>query len=203
LFRIKRAQRAVQSVWAPLNTYLKAQTRFGKELLPQKYKDLIAVAFLRNNVAFLIDNLLYYLQVDVLEVQFRELDLKLSQCTTFEGVTKFHEEYLTSILTQTFQHVKTVMRALDDIFCYIFKLVEFIDEQCMILHNTSTIDIESLHTFNEMSINLEKKFNLLFTVLSGIKGNKVSPFLAQLLLRFDFNQYFSVVTKVSNDIKAK
>lgn len=40
--------------------------------------------------------------------------------------------------------------------------------------------------------NFQRQSNLLFTVLSSVRSHNASPHLAQLLLRLDYNHYFSV-----------
>ncbi|XP_065933079.1 gamma-tubulin complex component 4-like isoform X2 [Magallana gigas] len=40
--------------------------------------------------------------------------------------------------------------------------------------------------------NFQRQSNLLFTVLSSVWSHNASPHLAQLLLRLDYNYYFSV-----------
>jgi gamma-tubulin complex component 4 len=40
--------------------------------------------------------------------------------------------------------------------------------------------------------NFQGQSNLLFKILSSVRSHNASPHLAQLLLRLDFNRYFSI-----------
>ena len=39
--------------------------------------------------------------------------------------------------------------------------------------------------------NFQRQSNLLFKILSSVRSHQASPHLAQLLLRIDFNKYFT------------
>lgn len=62
----------------------------------------------RFHMSFLIDNLQFYLQADVLEAQFVELENKIKQSKDFEQIRFAHDTFLTKIQTQTFLLNKTV-----------------------------------------------------------------------------------------------
>jgi len=51
---------------------------------------------------FLVDNLQYYLQVDVLESQYAILQSAISVTKDFEQVQKAHTIFQTNVLSQTF-----------------------------------------------------------------------------------------------------
>ena len=52
---------------------------------------------LRTQMSFLIDNLISYLQVDVLDTQWSSLAKGIRESVDFEEVRKLHDVYLTSI----------------------------------------------------------------------------------------------------------
>lgn len=49
---------------------------------------------LRQHMQFLVDNIYSYLQVDVLEAVWIQLEKGLQDCSDFEEVCNMHEKYL-------------------------------------------------------------------------------------------------------------
>lgn len=62
----------------------------------------IGVIQLRNNLIFIIDNLQYYLQVDVLESQYTIMERNMKNTRNFEDVQKGHSIFLANVMSQTF-----------------------------------------------------------------------------------------------------
>ena len=67
---------------------------------------------LRQHMSFLIDNLYQYLQVDVLESQWKKLTMGIQASRDFEEVRMLHDKYLDSIIEQCFLNLPEVLRAL-------------------------------------------------------------------------------------------
>lgn len=63
---------------------------------------------LRANMAFLVDNLQYYLYADVLDTQFARLAEQVAATRDFDATRKAHDEYLTALLTDTFRAMRPV-----------------------------------------------------------------------------------------------
>lgn len=57
---------------------------------------------LRNNLIFIIDNLQYYLQVDVLESQYTVMEGSMKNTRNFEDIQKAHSVFLANVMSQTF-----------------------------------------------------------------------------------------------------
>lgn len=51
---------------------------------------------------FLVNNLLYYLQVDVIEAQFAILKEGIKNANEFENIIKLHAVFLSNLLTKGF-----------------------------------------------------------------------------------------------------
>uniref|UniRef100_A0A0C9QLV5 Gamma-tubulin complex component n=1 Tax=Fopius arisanus TaxID=64838 RepID=A0A0C9QLV5_9HYME len=62
----------------------------------------IGVLQFRNNLIFILDNLQYYLQVDVLESQYTVMESCIKNTENFEDVQKAHSVFLANIMSQTF-----------------------------------------------------------------------------------------------------
>ncbi|XP_025073868.1 gamma-tubulin complex component 4 [Pogonomyrmex barbatus] len=67
------------------------------------HKDIdIGVIQLRNNLIFIVDNLQYYLQVDVMESQYTVMEASLKNTRNFEDIQKAHSVFLANVMSQTF-----------------------------------------------------------------------------------------------------
>lgn len=62
----------------------------------------IGVIQLRNNLVFIIDNLQYYLQVDVMESQYTTMEAGMRNTENFEDIQKAHTVFLANVMSQTF-----------------------------------------------------------------------------------------------------
>lgn len=177
LLTVKRVQSELQRVWFPQME--------GKKLSVSDRARLMPVWLLRRNMAFLIDNLQYYLMVNVLDTQYSLLKRRLSDTRDFEAIRKFHEDYLDSLISQSFLHVKAVSRSLEQIFQLCLEL-------CSVMMRSESGNIDFMK-INDLKKDFERQASFLFTILSGVKSHQESPHLAQLLLFLDYNRYFTDV----------
>lgn len=140
---------------------------------------------LRTHMAFLVDNLQYYLQVDVIESQYKVLMDKINSTKDFEAAKLAHEHFLSSLLAQSFVHMKTVSSCLYEILdqCSAFYRL-FVSAQNPMTEN----ETENLQT---ITLSFQRNSSLLFRILSGVHVQSSHPHLAQLLLRLDFNKFFT------------
>ena len=126
----------------------------------------------------------------MVEVEYRQLESRLSSSKSFETIERAHSDYLNSILTHTFTHLKAIVRTLDDIFLVAWRLYTFIE-----INTSSRTPIDLAAGETEVSglySAFEESTLYLVDILGGIKaGGHVSPFLGQLLLRLDFNKFWS------------
>ncbi|XP_060564148.1 gamma-tubulin complex component 4-like [Ruditapes philippinarum] len=141
---------------------------------------------LRNHMSFLVDNLQYYLQVDVIESQYGILVEKIKTTRDYEAVKLAHDHFLSALLAQSFVHMKSVAHCLYEILdqCTVFTSLVVRCETPM-SHNDA-LQLENI------AKNLQRQSSLLFKMLSSVRSNSSSPHLAQLLLRLDFNKFFSI-----------
>lgn len=68
---------------------------------------------LRNNLLFFINNLQYYLQVDVLESQFATMMTTINNCRDFEVVQRAHTLFQANILSQSFLLLEVIFKRID------------------------------------------------------------------------------------------
>lgn len=55
---------------------------------------------------FIVDNLQYYLEVDVIEALFSELQKSVKMANEFEDIIRLHTAFLTDLLTRSFVMVR-------------------------------------------------------------------------------------------------
>ncbi|XP_005092380.1 gamma-tubulin complex component 4 [Aplysia californica] len=140
---------------------------------------------LRTHMAFLVDNLQYYLQVDVIESQYQILMDKIDSTKDFEAAKLAHEQFLSSLLAQSFVHMRTVSSCLYEILeqCSLF---------CRILVSSESSGFEKdEQQIQNITSSFKRYSSLLFQMLSGVRSQSARPHLAQLLLRLDFNKFFT------------
>uniref|UniRef100_A0A4W3HPF0 Gamma-tubulin complex component n=1 Tax=Callorhinchus milii TaxID=7868 RepID=A0A4W3HPF0_CALMI len=99
LLSVRRVQAELQHCWA-----LQMQRKHLKS------NKTVAIKWrLRNHMAFLVDNLQYYLQVDVLESQFSQLLQQINSTRDFESIRLAHDHFLSNLLAQSFILLKPVI----------------------------------------------------------------------------------------------
>jgi len=179
LFQVKRVQAELQRAWLPQMCY---------KLLPKHERAKMMPAWrLRTNMSFLISNLQYYLQVDVIETQFSILMKKISDSEDYETVCVAHMDYLNSLHGQCFLGMKPITRSLDDIFNLSLQFCQLI-----LSNEAEQVDLAEI---DAMVQQFRRYACFLLTVLRGVKRKlAASPYLtnlAQLLLRIDYNNFFS------------
>ncbi|RUS76183.1 hypothetical protein EGW08_016061 [Elysia chlorotica] len=140
---------------------------------------------LRTHMAFLVDNLQYYLQVDVIESQYKVLVDKINSTRDFEAAKLAHEHFLSSLLAQSFVHMKTVSDCLFEILdlCSAFYRL-FISAQ-------NSMSEKETETLQSITLSFQRNSSLLFRILSSVHVKSSHPHLVQLLLRLDFNKFFT------------
>ncbi|EDV27073.1 uncharacterized protein TRIADDRAFT_23331 [Trichoplax adhaerens] len=146
---------------------------------------------LRNHMAFLVDNLQYYLQVDVLEGQFTILMDKIKSTKDFEHVRIAHDQFISALVGQSFRLLKPVSHCLDEILNLCQRFCAFVNRQ------SDEVLESSAEEFDEISKCFERQTSLLLKILSSVRSHQASPHLSQLLLRIDFNKFFSSSTGLS------
>jgi gamma-tubulin complex component 4 len=181
LFLIKRVQFEVQNAWHPLVHRKKPGTQT---------KEVTMLLLLRARMSFLIENLQFYLHADVLDVQYELLTKRINDTKDFEVALRAHEDYLKKITSQCFLNKKQIQ--------VLKKLFDMIMQLCALVTTEFAVDKEDRQeeeqpnlseTIQELTREYDRQANLLFQILSGQKV--LSPHLAQLLVRLDYNKFFS------------
>lgn len=181
LLKVKRTQLDLQQVWA---AYMGT-----KHLSTAQLSNMTKIWLSRMHMAFLVDNLQYYLQVDVLEAQYSQLVEKINSTRDFESIGLAHDNFLTTLMAQSFLLMKPVSHCLDEILnlCQSFSAL-------LLQTGSSGLAKRELSQIDNITKMYERQTVLLFQILSSVRSHQASPHLAQLLLRIDFNKHFSSST---------
>ncbi|XP_053721406.1 gamma-tubulin complex component 4 [Synchiropus splendidus] len=175
LLSVRRVQLQLQHCWA---------LQMQRKHLKFSQTDIILWR-LRNHMAFLIDNLQYYLQVDVLESQFSQLLQQINSTRDFESIRLAHDHFLSNLLAQSFILLKPVFHCLNEI-------IELCQNFCLLVNQcVAPLDERGMAQLDLLGKGFKRQSFLLFTILSRVRNSQINSDLAQLLLRLDYNKYYT------------
>lgn len=174
LLSVRRVQSQLQTCWA---------LQMQRKHLKSSQTDAVKWR-LRNHMAFLIDNLQYYLQVDVLESQFSQLLQQINSTRDFESIRLAHDHFLSNLLAQSFILLKPVFHCLNEI-------LELCHNFCSLVGLTSALDERGTAQLDLLVKGFRRQSSLLFKILSSVRNHQINSDLAQLLLRLDYNKYYT------------
>lgn len=174
LLSVRRVQSQLQTCWA---------LQMQRKHLKSSQTDAVKWR-LRNHMAFLIDNLQYYLQVDVLESQFSQLLQQINSTRDFESIRLAHDHFLSNLLAQSFILLKPVFHCLNEI-------LELCHNFCSLVSLNAALDERGTAQLDLLVKGFRRQSSLLFKILSSVRNHQINSDLAQLLLRLDYNKYYT------------
>ncbi|XP_053673038.1 gamma-tubulin complex component 4 homolog [Anopheles nili] len=205
LLRIKKIQHDLLQIWS-----------YQRE---KRIKHNSEVVQLRNKLMFLINNLQYYLQADVLESQFAILMAAITNSAKqadFERIQRAHTIFQANVLSLCFLlnssiagessslgtsvsmggviqvQENPVLTILDSILSIVDRFCTF----CMLCKDPMTkVERQEFVTYEQGFMN---HVDSLLKLLIGLKAGPSSAPLSQLLLRLDFNHWFSSHTQTTS-----
>ncbi|KAL0322388.1 UNVERIFIED_CONTAM: Gamma-tubulin complex component 4 [Sesamum calycinum] len=194
LLRLKRTQMELEKSWASAmhqdhSDFAKRRTDGMNSSISQQRRQRFRPLWrVREHMAFLIRNLQFYIQVDVVESQWNVLQAHIQNSHDFTELVGFHQEYLSALISQSFLDIGSVSRILDGIMKLCLQFCWKIESQEI---KESTAELE--HIAEEFN----KKSNSLYTILrsSRIAGSQRAPFLRRFLLRLNFNSFFEATAR--------
>ncbi|XP_062405971.1 gamma-tubulin complex component 4 [Sardina pilchardus] len=175
LLSVRRVQSELQHCWA---------LQMQRKHLKSNQTDAVKWR-LRNHMAFLVDNLQYYLQVDVLESQFSQLLQQINSTRDFESIRLAHDHFLSNLLAQSFILLKPVFHCLNDILDLCHNFCSLVSQ------NVGPLDERGAAQLDILVKGFSRQSFLLFKILSTVRNHQINSDLAQLLLRLDYNKYYT------------
>ncbi|KNA21461.1 hypothetical protein SOVF_042960 [Spinacia oleracea] len=193
LLRLKRTQMELEKSWASVmhqdhsdfakhrNERIKCSNSQQRR---QRFRPMWRV---REHMAFLIRNLQFYIQVDVIESQWNILQTHIQDSRDFTELVNFHQEYMSALISQSFLDIGSVSRILDSI-------MKLCLQYCWCIENQESPNAAELDHITE---EFNKKSNSLYTILrsSRLAGSQRAPFLRRFLLRLNFNSFFEATAR--------
>ncbi|KAJ7972974.1 Gamma-tubulin complex component [Quillaja saponaria] len=194
LLWLKRTQMELEKSWASVmhqdhSDFVKNRNdRDNCSVTQQRRQRFRPMWRVREHMAFLIRNLQFYIQVDVIESQWNVLQTHVQDSHDFTELVGFHQEYLSALISQSFLDIGSVSRILDSIMKLCLQFCWNIENQDS-CSNTSELE----HITEEFN----KKSNSLYTILrsSRLAGSQRAPFLRRFLLRLNFNSFFEATAR--------
>ncbi|KAJ7518689.1 hypothetical protein O6H91_20G003500 [Diphasiastrum complanatum] len=194
VLRLKRIQLELEKSWAEAMQHDRADAIEARKepvsgsTAKQRRQQRMPMWRVRQHMAYLITNLQFYIQVDVIESQWNLLQERIQGSKDFTELARFHQEYLSALISQSFLDIGSVSRILDSIIKLCLQLGRVIEQQDGTL-NTLELD--------RITEEFNKKSNSLYTILrsSKLAGSQRAPFLRQFLLRLNYNSFFEVTAR--------
>ena len=172
LLAVKRVGEALKESWQALNESRLEENNENSSNLGLR----MDILRLRASMAYLINNLQYHLQVDVIDTLQKTLLDRIEGAENFERVIEAHQEFMDSLITQSFLHNKVIRNSLDTV---LRRCLRF----CTLVHQFVLGNLPPENTFQELSKSFARDATFLCALLTRMNSN--------LLLRIDFNGYFS------------
>ncbi|XP_008555687.1 gamma-tubulin complex component 4 [Microplitis demolitor] len=153
----------------------------------------IGVLQLRNNLIFILDNLQYYLQVDVLESQNTIMENRMKNTENFEDVQTAHSVFLANVLSQTFlaSSNEKQKNTVNNLLRLLLRLCDDFILQVSIWEVNKLLSTEK-EELKALTDTLMTIMDVLIKTLNKVRAQPSGVHLAQLLLRLDFNRWFSM-----------
>lgn len=194
LLRLKRIQLELEKSWAEAMQQDRADSAKQRKdpvngvTSTQRQKQRMPMWRIRQHMTYLITNLQFYIQVDVIESQWNLLQERVEASKDFTELVRFHQEYLSALISQSFLDIGSVSRILDNIIKLCLRLCRLIENQD---GTPNSVDLD------QISEEFNKKSNSLYTILrsSKLAGSQRAPFLRQFLLRLNYNSFFEATAR--------
>mmetsp|Transcript_7200 Transcript_7200/g.12860 ORF Transcript_7200/g.12860 Transcript_7200/m.12860 type:complete len:840 (+) Transcript_7200:124-2643(+) len=175
LLCLKRVENSLKETWGILN-----QTRFKRT---RHQNRLMMLWRLRSSMAFLVNNLQFHLQVDVIDSLEKQLMDKLACAKNFDVVEEAHARFMENLITRSFLHNKVIRNTIDTVLRRCLRFCNLVKKFARAPNAVHELD----HSFAEISQSFSRDATFLYALLTRINSN--------LLLRVDYNQHFSKLAK--------
>ena len=186
LFPLRRVQIDLQNDWKNLNLvydeFDESEMRF--------------VMAMRARLNSFINNIMSYLQLDVIETQWYKLCKGIEKCEDFEEARKLHDNYLATLTNKFFLSMQRIMKTMQDMSHLIMKFsmhCKLIVEEANKRLDKRNFEIEPReeeqskrlpYKISKEIMDIKDEFNiiskLIFKILNKRKGVDNSTFLSQL-----------------------
>ncbi|CAF0786935.1 unnamed protein product [Didymodactylos carnosus] len=147
------------------------------------------ISQLRNLMSFFINNLQYYIQIDVLEHKYQQLIKSIQSSKDFQHIKHLHELFLNDIQTDCFMLMPATYKSIKQILTLCMSFCLFIKHFEQEKEKMTNIMVET--TIEQLGKDFNSETRLLFGMLGAVQKRNALPQLAQFLARLDFNRYLT------------
>ena len=196
LLRLRRVQRRLDDVWSALRMASKARRVASVPSAGDGggFDDgnSLELWHLHQHMSYLITNLQIYVQIDVIESQFRTLIDRISNAEDFAEAERAHEAYLSALFGQTFLDISTISRLLEELFSQIREFCSVVTAATTCDDRQGGADGGGRPGVAKLAAAFGRVSSQLYTILRGntMKESSRVPSLRQLLLRLNYNDFF-------------
>jgi len=189
LFEVKHVQLALQRAWRPL----RGRAGFGDGRNRGGYLQrarMLPVWALRHKMQFLVDNLQYYLQVDVFDSQHSVLEQRIHAAQGLEALQEAHRMYLHTLQRRCFFDWRVIHNA----FRTVFEVCTSFCNLVTLQGDGRTLTDSELLRVEDLAKRFKRQAHFLYSMLdmqtSG-RSAEAHTHLQQLVLRIDYNGSYS------------
>ncbi|KAF5834637.1 Spc98 family-domain-containing protein [Dunaliella salina] len=215
LLRLKRVQLRLEEAWQALSALDQWQERSeaGRRARAEgsgAKATLQDLRQLRHHMSHLISNLQIYIQVDVIESNYSQLEARIAAAQDFSEVERAHANYLHALMQQTFLNTTTICRTIAALFLHVQELCQLVDAATSHANAAalsaelgedplqdpaggSLLTAAEQHKLATTRSNFSQRMTELYTFLHSTRLQDVNkaPHLRQFYLRLNFNEYVS------------
>eukprot|EP00300_Choanocystis_sp_HF-7_P010292 c16876_g1_i2.p1 GENE.c16876_g1_i2~~c16876_g1_i2.p1 ORF type:complete len:557 (+),score=96.77 c16876_g1_i2:35-1705(+) len=119
LLNVVRVKSALEQAWLPIMAFRRSKS-------PQDRQIAHALLLLRQRMGFVVDNLQFYLQVDVIGALFSKLEKFVEESQDFEAILSQHNAFVTSLNVIILNNKNVVYRTLTEMFAICLKFSQSI-----------------------------------------------------------------------------
>nr|XP_045612841.1 gamma-tubulin complex component 4-like [Procambarus clarkii] len=199
LLDVRRAQYRLQQLWIT-----QMRTKFHRKSEADRLQWT-----LRHHMSLLVDNIQYYLQVDVLESQHWQLIADIGKIQDYQHLARAHHNFLVSVSAQCFLNNSMVSNSLQQLLKLVHKFCTILESlfnneskdrnlalRSVVPLGTQPVILSSAEQIMELNEAFERAAAQLFFVLSNLRLHQGSQYTSQLIMRIDYNKYYSKNTAV-------
>jgi len=181
LLSVRRVEHSLKETWAILN-----QTKFKATWnnTAEDNQRLMQLWRLRSSMAYLLNNLLFHLQIDVIDSLQERMKEQIQDASDFGAVARAHRAFIDNLITKSFLHKAQVREHIDIVLRKCLRFTSLVGN-FVVRHerNEDMTDIDK--ALNEVAQSYTQEANFLFYIVSNDDTN------VPLRTRIDFNGHFS------------
>ncbi|CAD7697778.1 unnamed protein product [Ostreobium quekettii] len=183
LLRLKRVQLGLEEAWQSMcSRNWRGDTRSGGVSSSR-----LPLWQLRQHMAHFITNLQIYIQVDVIESNYAQLQQRIADAQDFMEAERAHNRYLSTLIFQSFLSTVSISRLLQQVFraCHSLCTMVRLDD------GSPTCDAADWRKVERLGREFNASVGSFYSLLQSdrLQEQSKAPSLRRFFLRLNFNDY--------------